>query len=78
MYFPSMRSRSTRQRSRTSPATSITRIQAGMPQAHSAPAQARAQRTRRSASPPVTYTRGSYLAPSRGQARIVQPLFRIG
>ena len=76
LFFPQRPARSARQRRRTKPATSLTRIQAGMPQLD--PDPARATRARRSHRISPTYTRGGYLAGSRRDPRIRQPLFRVG
>lgn len=60
LYFPRQASPAKRTRARSKPATSITRIQAGMPQANAVPAQAHATRRRRRPHP--GYTRGGYLS----------------
>jgi len=57
-------------------ATSLTRIQAGLPQ--ELPAAAHAGAPRRGSRRLGTYTRGGYLTRSRQESRIRQPLFRIG
>jgi len=74
--FPSHTSRVAPPLRRSSPATSLTRIQAGMPQV--LPAAAQGAVPRRSSPHFATYTRGSYLARSRRESRIRQPMFRIG
>ncbi|NLA68368.1 MAG: hypothetical protein GX856_09030 [Gammaproteobacteria bacterium] len=74
--FPSHTSRVAPPRRRSTPAATLTRIQAGMPQALPAAAHDVAPgRTRRHSG---TYTRGGYLARSRQASRSRQPLFRIG
>lgn len=74
--FPSHTSRVASPRRRSTPAASLTRIQAGMPQALPAAAHDMAPgRIRRHSG---TYTRGGYLARSRQEFRSRQPLFRIG
>jgi hypothetical protein len=72
------RARTTLPQHRPAPAVSITRIQAGMPHGHPVPAHARARpvRARRNARP-ATYTRGTYLSPSRNDTSPRRSIFRI-
>lgn len=75
LYFPRKAAPARRGRARSTPATSITRLQAGMPQARPVPAQANATRRRRSPHP--GYSRGSYLARPAHAASLGPRMFRI-
>ncbi|GGK10742.1 hypothetical protein GCM10011394_20280 [Luteimonas terricola] len=74
LFFPRRPSRTTRSRARSKPATSLTRIQAGLPQARSAPAH---HVPRRRSSPHVAYIHGSYRLRPRRDSHIGQRMFRI-
>lgn len=77
--FPARTSRVAPARRRSTPATSITRIQAGLPHAH--PAGTREPHggsPRRSARQFTSYARSRYLPHPRHDLRRHQPIFRIG
>ncbi|QDW66124.1 hypothetical protein [Luteimonas granuli] len=77
LYFPRAASPAKRTRSRSKPApTSITRIQAGMPQARPAPDQANTARRRRRTH--AGYSSASYVSHPHRTAGISPRMFRIG
>ncbi|MGY0611147.1 MULTISPECIES: hypothetical protein [unclassified Luteimonas] len=73
--IPGSRRRHHDTRSHAAPAQSITRIQAGIPQAHSTPAHVKMAYRRRRSLP--GYTHASYLSRPLRDSRAGQPMFRI-
>jgi len=77
--FPAHTSRVAPSRRRSTPATSITRIQAGLPHVHPMErGDPHGNSPRRSARQFPGYTRSRYLPHPRHDLRRHQPIFRIG